>query len=143
MGLLASFLLVVVGPLFFPADPDSRGAGRLRSLVAPPYFGRFRLAARRALVVDFKLIGYSDPVLRHWLQRLVHCYGAPRTAGWSALAEMAALYRNVPADRLLRCALKFGASYAVLEIDTPTDFSEIAKTDRFRIVKIPPGAPSP
>ena len=173
LALLALFLGVAVGPLFVPADPDSSGPSRLRSILAPapvyslshgtrgelqisaiaelarentpvdatfvtpPYFGRFRLAARRALVVDFKLIGYSDLALHHWQQRLAHCYGAPHFVGWSALAEMAAAYRNISSQRLLHCAGKFGATYAVVEIDTPIAFPEIAKTERFRLVKIP------
>jgi hypothetical protein len=57
-------------------------AGRARMLtpetavfLTPPMFGRFRLVARRAIVVDFQCFPFQDAAMVEWKRRLRDCYG--------------------------------------------------------------------
>ncbi len=101
-----------------------------------PSMGLFRLTAQRALVVDFKDHPFSDEGQLEWQQRLFDCYGIPKRMGFDAMHEMSKLYRKITDDRLKVLQTKYGASYAVLQHATKTQFPIIYQTNDYKIVQI-------
>ena len=108
--------------------------------VAPPVAGRFRLMSRRALVVDFTAMPFQDWAMVEWRQRLRDCYGEVEKTGWGAATEMDAAYRRITDERLQFIAQIYGASYAVLYLDTETALPVIYEGRTFKLVEIEPPA---
>jgi len=106
-------------------------------LLTPPQFSRFRLTARRAIVVDFKTTPFQDWALVEWSRRMTDCYGEVTGKGFQALEEMRRHYMFVNSETILLVANKYGASYAVLYEETPCEFPTLYKDDKFKVVSIP------
>ncbi len=105
--------------------------------IVPPWFGIFRIVARRAIVVDFKAVPFSaDWVLVEWKERLSSCYGEVQSIGFLAGDEMDKNYRGITKDRLILIANKYGVSYAVLYKETPSEFPVIFENNVYKIVEI-------
>lgn len=163
LAMLWIFLIVVnrfhrlplVGPLLAPSAPtlaieqlSNAEAGLARFcrsstpaeavFLTPPDFGIFRLAAKRAIVVDFKFGMPSDETFLLWRERLRHCYGDVRSGGWNAVAEMDSNWHRVSDARLLTLAREYDASYAVLYRDTPTDLPVIYANRKYQVVSLVP-----
>ncbi|MEO0073330.1 MAG: DUF6798 domain-containing protein [candidate division WOR-3 bacterium] len=147
------YRLPLLSPLFAPSAPTfaieqlgSAEAGLTkfcRSLLpedavflTPPDFGIFRLAARRAIVVDFKFGMPSDETFYLWRERLRDCYGDVNSQGWNAVAEMDSNWHRVTDGRLLALAKKYKASYAVLYRDTRTDLPVLYSNQKYQLVHI-------
>lgn len=104
--------------------------------LTPPSFGRFRLVAQRAIVVDFKAFPFQDWAMVEWEERLLDCYGKVDSTGSRARQEMDELYRNITKERIVSVAGKYGVSYAVLYKDTPSQFPVMFENDTYRIAMI-------
>jgi hypothetical protein len=105
--------------------------------VTPPLLGRFRLVARRAIVVDFKNFVFSDYAMAQWWERMRDCYGTPEGHGFGAAYRMDVRYREINEDRLLWLREKYGATHAVLLASTPCRFPPLYADDRYKLVAIP------
>lgn len=104
--------------------------------VVPPLLGRFRLVARRAIVVDFKNFGFTDQAMMSWRARMVDCYGEPEGGGFAAAHAMENRYRRITEDHLLRLRHKYGAGYAVLFADTPCSLPLLYADENHKLVAI-------
>lgn len=105
--------------------------------IVPPWFGIFRIVARRAIVVDFKAVPLSaDLALAEWKERLSNCYGEVQGVGFAAGDEMDKQYKKITKDRLMFIAKKYGAAYAVLYKETPSEFPVIFENNVYKIVEI-------
>jgi hypothetical protein len=128
-----------------PSDAVARFAGlntpSQAVFVAPPMFGRFRLTARRALVIDFKNFVFSDSAMAGWLGRMLDCYGKTQKRGFYAAGEMDWRYHGIPEGRLLWLRQKYGATHAVLYADTPCRFPLLYQDDNYKLVEIPDAGP--
>ena len=104
--------------------------------LAPPLFGRFRLVARRAIVVDFKSFPFQDWAMAEWKERMLDCYGKVENTGFATATEMDEQYKNISNERILSVARKYGVLYAVLYKNTLSEFPVIFENDSYKIVKI-------
>lgn len=110
----------------------------------PPDMGLFRLVARRAVVVDFKALPFSDAALREWRTRMRDAYGEVPGGGFPALARMDAHHRAVDDRRLAAIARRYGARYAVLYAQTRTQLPVLYENDTYKLVELPAQAePAP
>ncbi|MCB9849909.1 MAG: hypothetical protein H6817_04315 [Phycisphaerales bacterium] len=107
-------------------------------VLAPPYFGRFRILAQRALVVDFKCMPYDAAGYARWRERLSDCYGEVHKSAGQAVIVMKNHYCWITPDRIQNVANKYGADYAVLYRRTPTTWPVLYSDERFKLVAIPP-----
>jgi hypothetical protein len=105
--------------------------------VVPPLLGRFRLVARRAIVVDFKNFGFSDQALTQWYERMMDCYGEPEGIGFDAAHTMERRYGKITEGRLSWLREKYGTTYAVLFASTPCRLPVLYADDRYKLVAIP------
>jgi hypothetical protein len=105
--------------------------------ITPPQFGRFRLTARRAIVVDFKACPFGDAALVEWKNRLDDCYGETSQNGSAAVKEMEKNYATITESQLQTLAKKYSASYVVLfrETDVPS-FEPVYENDGYKIIKL-------
>jgi hypothetical protein len=103
--------------LFGPNDPGVLHWAHAESpldstFLVPPYYGEFRLLARRAVVVDDKSPPmYSDELVA-WYRRLCASVDAPAL---KSVQEASRRWDALPADRLVAIARQFNADYVVLE----------------------------
>jgi hypothetical protein len=136
-----------IRPIFTIAqgnDPADRIADFVSSdtpadaiFVVPPLLGRFRLVARRAIVVSFKDFGFSDQELTQWYERMVDCYGEPEGGGFDAAHAMERRYGKITEERLNWLREKYGATYAVLFASTPCRLPVLYADDHYKLVTIP------
>ena len=98
--------------------------------LVPPYYGEFRLLARRAVVVDDKSPPMYMNELLAWHQRLSAAVGARSLV---SLDEGRRRYDALPADRLIEIARQFHASYVVIDrtrtntrLPAPVAFEDIS-----------------
>ena len=107
--------------------------------VTPPRFGRFRLIARKAIVVDHKAFPLQDWAMAEWKRRITDCYGEVAESGpfWPKVYKMDEYYRQITNERVLSVAKKYGASYAVLYADTQSDFPVVFNNESYKIVRLP------
>ena len=108
--------------------------------IIPPWFERFSVSARRAVVVKFKCTVVSDRGLLEWRERLTDCYGEVAGRGFDAVAEMDRNHRAVTDEDLVFIARKYGAGFAVLHRRTRTGFPVLFEEDRYKVVRIVPEA---
>jgi len=107
--------------------------------LTPPNFGRFRLTARRAIVVDFKAFLFQDKGMAQWRARLEDCYGQVSKSGFDVVGEMDDSYRRITTESILLVAGKYQVSYAVLYSGTPCDFPVLFRNSVYKVVRITPG----
>ena len=105
--------------------------------VVPPLEGRFRIVARRAIVVDFKYAMVHDWAILEWRQRLADCYGAVTQSGFAAAGEMDWHYRSIPDEQLRYLRYRYGATFAVLYRGTPSSLPELYEDETYKLVEIP------
>lgn len=111
--------------------------GERSVFIVPPMFGKFRITARRAVVVDFKCIPYTDSAIREWADRLEDCYGPIRQTGFRAVAAMENRYAGLDDRRLAGLARKYKAAYAVLYRRTPTGLPVLYDRGPYKVVRLP------
>jgi hypothetical protein len=108
-------------PLMAPALFDPNDPGVLRwaqtrtprdaTFLVPPYYGEFRLLARRAVVVDDKSPPMYNDELVAWYRRLCEAVDAPRL---SSVQDAGQRWDALSAERLVAIARHFQAGYVVL-----------------------------
>jgi len=103
--------------------------------LTPPDWGGFRLAADRAILVDWKTFSFQDRVMAQWRERLEAVHGQPRAWTW-APGELDGRYRAMNDARLRQLAREYGIDYAVLYRETPTQLPVVAEGARYRLVKV-------
>jgi hypothetical protein len=104
--------------------------------ITPPTFGLLRVIGQRALVVDFKAIPFQDSAIREWRERILAIYGDGEEGGFAAARKMDRIYRQINDDKLLELAKRYGASHALLYIDTATDLTVLYADENYRIVEL-------
>jgi len=104
--------------------------------LTPPAFGRFRLLAGRAIVVDFKSFPFQDAAMLEWRSRLQDCYGMVEKIGFAAAREMDVNYRSIPEQRVFMLARKYGINYAALYRVTDCKLPVIFENRVYKIVKV-------
>ena len=107
--------------------------------LTPPDFGRFRIVARRALVVDLKSVTFHEAGVREWYQRCVDCYGEPQGVGFAACRRWVADYHAITPQRVRMVAEKYGATHAVLFSETATPLPILYDDGAYKLVEIPAG----
>ena len=125
LGLAAHFTW---GDLSEPQDELARRAAAETPPVSlwlvPPDFERFRVIARRAVVVDFTSIPFDDGAMREWRERMEALYGpfegkAFEKGGFPALAAMRKAWLG--GETIRSAATTYGADFAILYEQTPWD----------------------
>jgi hypothetical protein len=101
-----------------------------------PDMGIFRLAAERALIVDWKSFPLNDVAMVEWQQRMFDCYGVPTRMGFAARDEMSNKYERISDIKLMSLHLKYGLNYAVLHRPTKTQYHILFSTNNYKIVQI-------
>lgn len=98
-------------------------------LIVPPDLGITRIAARRAIVVDWKAFPFDELAMKEWFERVKDLYGEnPK--------EKETFYKNLGDEKLLELAQKYGADYAVIFRETNTRFEVVFESPKYRVVKI-------
>jgi len=124
------------GPLdavaLFAKQSTPRGA----VFLTPPDFGRFRLVAERAIVVDFKVFPFGDNAMREWRQRITDCYGTVSASGLDAVGGLDSNYSKTSIERLLGDARKYGAGYMVLHTGSTTALPILYQDSKFMLVSV-------
>jgi hypothetical protein len=105
-------------------------------LLTPPLGGSFRLLSERAIVVDFKSYPNLDPAMAAWQERLFDVYGATEIGGFPAAEEMDGRYREISDDRLREVAAGYGASHAVLYVETPSTMPVLYQNEVYKLVAL-------
>lgn len=91
-------------------------------LLTPPQLEGFRLRARRAIVVDFKNIAFTDPSLLEWdarIRAVGMAQAYPPEAWRSNIGLMAEGYARQNLGQLRQVAAQYGASYVVTQLPKP------------------------
>lgn len=104
--------------------------------LAPPDLGAFRLLARRALVVDWKAIPFETLAMREWRERIRFCYGEVAAGGFAARDELQRGYLGITDAKLDAIRDRYGASFAILQAETPTRRSTIFANATYQIVAL-------
>ena len=104
--------------------------------LTPPVFGKFRLVARRALVVDWRSFPFQDRAMVEWRQRIFDCYGVPGFVGHYAREELNGNYKKIRDSVILELRKKYGFAYAVLYQETPTKFPVIYENRKYKILHL-------
>jgi hypothetical protein len=104
--------------------------------LTPPLFGKFRLFAPRAIVVDWKAFPFQDLAMKEWQKRLFDCYGQPAATGHWARSELKRNYKNINDKKILNLQKKYTFSYAVLYLSTSTDFPIIYQNQKYKLVMV-------
>jgi hypothetical protein len=105
--------------------------------LTPPSWGQFRILAQRAIVVDFKAFPFSDVSMKAWHQRLVDCYGESRGTGFHALPGLEANYRSIQDSKLGELRQRYGADFAVLYLETPSQYPVVFENSDYKMVALP------
>ncbi len=108
------------------------------TVLTPPWEGRFRLVSQRAIVVDFKSFVFQDSSIAQWMDRMTNVYGATDRKGFAAAGELTERYRSISDAHLARVSRSYGAGYALLFLETPTDFPVIYEDENYRLVRLDP-----
>ena len=104
--------------------------------LTPPDFGRFRIVARRAIIVDFKMIPHQDWAIIKWKKRLTDCYREVEKTGIPAAEEMAENYKKISKERMVFLSREYGASYAILYKSTPSEFPTLYEDELYKLVRL-------
>ena len=105
--------------------------------LTPPDFGAFRLAAQRAIVVDWKSMPFQDAGMLEWWRRMNDCYGDLRGLSRSeGMEKMENVYQALTSEQILRIGKRYGARYAVLYQPSLSELPVIFKNDRFTLIAI-------
>ncbi|MCX7011929.1 MAG: hypothetical protein NTW86_05075, partial [Candidatus Sumerlaeota bacterium] len=103
--------------------------------LTPPLWGGFRLAARRAILVDWKSFCFQDRAMVEWRRRIEDAYGKPRGRTYVA-GELDDNYRKMTDAHLRDLAVKYPIAYAVLFVDTPTSCTVVTVGHGYKLVQL-------
>ena len=126
----------IKGPIEEISDYARRNIPKDAILLTPPQFGRFRLVARRAIVVDFLAFPLQEGAMVEWKKRILDCYGKVKSKDFLAGEEMDKQYKNITDKKIRYLAKKYEAAYAILYNTTPSDFPVLFQNDLYKIIKI-------
>ena len=101
-----------------------------------PSQGLFRVAAERAIVVDFTAFPFNDQTMAGWQRRLFDVYGVPSQDGFPAVPELRDNYTAITDAQMHALKQKYGATYAVLYRWTKTAFPTLFETKSYQVVEI-------
>ena len=101
-----------------------------------PSFGELRYAAERAIVVSFESFPFQDQAMLDWYQRIIDCYGIPKSNGFEAIPEMRDAFTALNGDDLVRLQQKYGFTHAVLYSAMETRFPVLYQTENYKVVRI-------
>ncbi len=104
--------------------------------LTPPKFGEFRYMAERAIIVDFVAYPFQDLSMKEWYLRMADCYTATDLLGFTAVPEINHRFHSISDEKLTTIAEKYGVTYAVVNDDTPTNFSVLFRTYSFKMIEI-------
>jgi hypothetical protein len=104
--------------------------------VVPPFLGRFRIGAERAIVVDFKGMPFSDDAQREWYERLRACCLPEDAQGVPGQEDFFLGYREIDDERLRLLRDKYGATFAVIINGTPTSLPTVYADELFTLVSL-------
>jgi hypothetical protein len=104
--------------------------------VVPPQFGLLRIHGQRALVVDFKSIPFQDAAMLEWRERMRVVYGEVEGGGFKAARAFDKAYRRITDTHLLALASRYGATHALLYMDTPSQLVEVYANEIYKIVQL-------
>lgn len=135
-----------IAPVFTLSDQQdlmtqtARAAARVTPadalFVTPPQFGLLRIQGRRALVVDFKAIPFQDGAMLEWRQRMRAVYGNVEGGGFKAARAFDVAYHQITDAHLLELATFYGASHALLYVDTVSQLPELYANEKYKIVQL-------
>lgn len=105
--------------------------------LVPPDMERFRVMAKRAVVVDFTAIPFDQTAMAEWRSRMETLFSPGEATGFAALRAMTENYRagidwSVPVT-------KYRASHAVLFTETPWDGPTLYQNEDYKLVALPGG----
>jgi hypothetical protein len=105
--------------------------------LVPPRLDRFRLHARRAVVVDWKTPPVASAGLVEWYRRMGLVSGRP---DFMTQSEVVQGYREMTPERLARVIEEFGPEYAVFEAPAKTadhlDLPEAFRNQAFVVLRL-------
>ena len=104
--------------------------------ITPPQFGLLRIQGRRALVVDFKAIPFQDGAMLEWRQRMRAVYGNVGGGGFKAARAFDVAYHQITDAHLLELAMLYGATHAILYVDTASKLPELLANEQYKIVQL-------
>jgi hypothetical protein len=119
------------------ADFARRNTSAESVFLVPPNWGQFRLLANRAIVIDFKAFPFTDQGIWEWYQRILRCYGRPKSLGFKILPELQSHYSNMTDEQLRSLQHQYGFDYVVLPSNTSTEFNVIYQNRRYKIINPP------
>lgn len=93
-------------------------------LITPPNLTPLRLAADRALVVDFKSFPYQDAAMLEWIDRMAFCYGTTEKLGFAASEALSDDFQAIGLAQLRHIRARYGADFAVLRVPIEGDKTE-------------------
>jgi hypothetical protein len=102
--------------------------------LAPPAFQRFRLLARRAVIVDTKSPPLRPDLLVAWYDRLCAMTLFPDAPTWQAVDER---YTKLTASELERVARSFGAEYVISSPTVAFAQPPVFATSEFAVHRVP------
>lgn len=104
--------------------------------LVPPDLETFRMISRRAVLVDFTSIPFDDEALGVWYDRMQRLFGPLEGGGFTAAQAMKTRYREgLDWDAVVR---DFGATHAVLYVETPWSGPVLAEHGNFKAVELLP-----
>jgi hypothetical protein len=105
--------------------------------LTPPNYGLFRLAAQRAIVVDWKSMPFQDEGMLEWWRRMNDCYanveGMKRK---ESLLLMERSYAAISTEKLLDLGRRYGAEYAIVDNDDPVSLKVLATNGRYELIRL-------
>jgi hypothetical protein len=116
------------------ADFAHRNTSAESVFLVPPNWGQFRLLANRAIIIDFKAFPFTDQGIWEWYQRILRCYGRPKSLGFKMLPELQSHYSNITDEQLRSLQHQYGFDYVVLPSNTPTEFNVIYQNRQYKII---------
>ena len=119
-----------------PAARFAREHTEIDAIFVIPPVGGFRLEARRAVVVDFKVVSFGDAHLSEWYERMQLTYEGSLTGPLSALPVLHDKYAGISDDRLLALKRRYGATHALLFKQTRSRMPVLYEDDRYKLTRI-------
>ncbi|MBN1250558.1 MAG: hypothetical protein JXR51_05235 [Bacteroidales bacterium] len=103
--------------------------------LSPPNFGKLRIFAQRAVIVDFKAFPFSDLAMKEWKNRIDNCYGKTNKSGFEALTDLENNYKNINTEKIKKLEKKYNFKYIILFSETKTELPVLYKNKTFKLVK--------
>lgn len=101
---------------------------------APPDLYRFRLLARRAVIVDTKSVPLQPALLVPWYRRLCDVVERPDVPTHEAVEK---LWYQLTPDQLLRVSRKFGADYLIVAPSVHLPGAPVYANPEFAVYRVP------